>query len=160
MKKHITVEDLKQLTEAQKQHLFELWQPSQMQACCLTENDNEVMIYCQTCDAYILPCNVTNEGTHDNCGTVVEYEDGNIIYIAGDDLDVYKTEEYKQLGILPLLSIGDMIELLNPENNTYIQIESKPRTKEYEVWQKMLLFEKKELCDALWEAVKEVLAAD
>lgn len=63
---------------------------------------------------------------------------------------MHESEEYKQLGILPLLSIGDMIELLNTENNTYIQIESKPRTKEYEVWQKMLLFEKKELCDALW----------
>lgn len=90
MKKHITVDDLKQLTEAQKQHLFELWQPSQMQACCLTKK----------------------EENYDNCETADEYEDGNIIYIAGDDLDVYKTEEYEQLGILPLLSIGDCIEII------------------------------------------------
>lgn len=59
MKKHITVEDLTQLTEAQKQRLFKLWQPSPMQACWLTEK----------------------EENHDNCETDDEYEDGNIIYM-------------------------------------------------------------------------------
>jgi len=52
---------------------------------------------------------------------------------------------------LPLLSIGQMIEFLGDEWFTYIALQNKDDLKQF------MVAKPDALCDALWEAVKEVL---
>lgn len=61
---------------------------------------------------------------------------------------------------LPLLSIGQMIEFLDENNKNYLmEIISFPKGSDFCLVE-MVAPTAKELCDALWEAVKEVLKGE
>lgn len=109
MKQHITVEQLKELTEEQKQRLKDWWKP----------------------------------GAGD-------------FYVVWDDHVALTTKESKEYinkeNCTPLLSIGQMIELLHKKdavNHHFIQAY-------HNMW-RVNTHENIELCDALWEAVKALL---
>jgi len=113
MKQRITVEQLNELSDAQKQRLRELWEP----------------------------------------------QDGDFIYSAKhghtEFLEVapmrghgdYLKNRDKSL---PLLSIGQMIEILVKDDD-FFNINQM-----YDSWRIDKIYNK-ELCDALWQAVKEIL---
>ena len=90
-------------------------------------------------------------------GTVTEIvDDDNGFYLCyGFDGDGFR---YKKEEIFPLLSIGQMIEYLFDEGLSYAPVMfpcTDGKNKLYTVGKQNN--EPKELCDALWEAVKEVL---
>lgn len=75
-----------------------------------------------------------------------------------------KHEEYENGGYIdiPLLSIGQMIEFLDEEGRLWIEQEEAidgEILKRYRVQSRNFEYWRPELCDALWEAVKEVLNA-
>lgn len=115
MKRRITVEQLQELTEEQKQKLRELWKPQV----------NDVAVF-----------------------------------IDDDSYDKALTKRW----LLPLLDIGQMIGLLMEKKmaTERLEIES-PRglINTYTVWYGNGDFpekyEAKELCDCLWEAIRELL---
>jgi len=117
MKQRITIEQLKELTEEQKDRLRELWSP-------------------RLGDAYY----------H-------EYSDEaiNTYYEGSKDLE----DLIKRYDPLPLLSIGQMVDLLHDENKR-VSIVASGRE-----WEVIAHSEHAainlELCDALWDIVKRVL---
>jgi len=58
-----------------------------------------------------------------------------------------------KLGMFPILSIGQMIEFLGDNLKCVEEFSTNPTVVLYGG----RIFEKKELCDALWEAVKKIL---
>lgn len=126
MKKHITVEQLNELSDKGKRRLRKWWKPT--------------------------------------FGDKIYYEKKSIEYWFDND-DKYNMDNWKNLGWgiahkepkpkqykdhrLPLLSIGQMIEFLRDssyEGSSYFGANETD-----------VQHQGKELCDALWEAVKEVL---
>jgi len=138
MKQRITVEDLEQLTEEQKQRLREWWKPQSGDFMYYLRRGKQVLI------------NYIGDGISDDVIVHVDYIIGEELYTKGD--------------CLPLLNIGQMIELLEEGKmaTEIIDIKS-PRGlfNTYFVWYGNGDFPKKyeanELCNALWQAVKQIL---
>jgi hypothetical protein len=130
MKQRITIEQLKDLTEEQKQKLREWWKPEPGDKAVIAEGTlnagKEVLI----------------------CSYDEEYD------IAGWECEG-GWGSYGKDNLEPLLSIGQMIELLN-YYDCDIEIQSAGAT-----WYVMvgghINTDNDKLTDALWQAVKEVL---
>jgi hypothetical protein len=134
MKRRITVDDLNQLSEQQKQKLREWWKPS-FGDCFMQDGETDI--------------------------DILHYYDGwagkNLAYKSDPPRD---WEESDKAECIPLPDIGMMIELL--KSTTYWQEDCDMggffRTGGWELiicWKGDT--KRKELCDALFEAVKEVL---
>jgi len=125
MKLRIDTAQLNELSDAQKQRLRELWEPK----------DYDVILY-------------KTPHEHDGGVTSIKISYGFLdseIIDMDSDVDGY----YNINDCLPLLSIGQMIEILQKNNisnnllsycNAYI-----------------MRIECEDICDALWQAVKEIL---
>jgi hypothetical protein len=127
MKRRITIQDLQQLTPEQQQKLREWWKPEDL--------DIAVDLWC---DLMVFP---------------IKSEDSKIYEWPHRESEIngqkYKLCETELAGCLPLLNIGQMIELLGDDwyysffgTNTWV--DGACLNVRYEG----------ELCDALWEAVK------
>jgi hypothetical protein len=122
MKKRITVEQLKELTEEQGNKLRVLWNPQVGDSMCLRSG---------------------------------------VVLIIKEGTDLLRNKSIYQHR-LPLLSIRQMIEILGDEiaemsptwndDNKIIRWAVDVCNANYGGW-----FSSKELCDALWEAVKKIL---
>ena len=136
MKRRITVEQLMELTEEQKQRLREWWNPEE--GDYVQHNKYGVETIC-------LP------GPFDE-------ECPNVYFTTDYRIHAFKEE------CLPLLDIGQMIELLEEKKMVTESLDIKaPKglINTYSVWYGNgdfpKKYESKELCDALWQAVKQVL---
>lgn len=124
MKQRITIDQLNELSEGQKNKLQGLWEPRRGDMFFNTQRN-----------LVLLAEAVSNEG----------------IESVGDLLS--KKE------CLPLLSIGQMIELLDPYGSTIFTskmwIAADPPI--YEISVNGRQFYEANMCDCLWEAVKKIL---
>lgn len=134
MKQHITPQDLDQLTPAGKEKLRAWWKP----------NVGDFYI-----DRVYVP--------HKDVGEFLVVEEGEGYHNEIDELLAEKEIEPDET--LPLLSIGQMIQYLKDTNNIW----SSPYDggflcySEEFGWSVDCGDSKKELCDALWSAVVELL---
>ena len=129
MKQRITVEQLQELTPEQQQKLRELWKPNYGDCACeVGESDY-----------------------------VEQYKDDPYRHVIENAQNILNNS-------LPLLDIGQMIELLNNKRNQAETLEIHAPIgliDRWCVWYANGAFPKRyethELCDALWESVKEAL---
>jgi hypothetical protein len=136
MKRRITIEQLRELTEGQKQKLIALWNPTGG-------------------DCLFVPTETQHKNTDcDKINTINEDVIGCIGSFAFDKNELYYPEfgndndfVFKKIDCLPLLDIGQMIELLQRIDGDGL------KTK----WYIPLAFIDHKLCDALWKAVKTML---
>ena len=161
MKKNITVNQLNELSEKGKERLREWWKPKEGDWVYTTWREfgskGEFVIF---------------EDKTDDDGLFIDYSNEDF-YPNADSISENK--------LLPLLSIGQMIEFLDEHNNLYaINSPQKGELNKGDLqhknddkfwndrdmanpydWQveknSVGSFNSKELCDALWEAVKEIL---
>ncbi len=136
MKQRINVEQLKQLTPQQQENLRKGWNPKEGDWWKPAAVDSEELLVNHQKECCV--------GDHCGFGPLDEWFSG-----------------LKEL-CLPLLSVGQCIELLESEYPTLHINKHLPSGLqtwiEYDVFQQGLgSFRGKELIDALWEAVKEVL---
>lgn len=130
MKQRITAEDLQQLTDAQKQKLREWWKPEMGDMCI---NGNIIILFKHGCSYFGVNIAWNNDYNYN-----------------------YPSLEMVKKYCLPLLSIGQMIELLLERyGNSQCDICCQ-NTLSY-VNNGNSLMHNRELCDALWEAVKQIL---
>lgn len=122
MKQRITAEDLQQLTDEQKQRLRIWWKPHAFDIFYDSgEKKRRVLL-----DA--------------------EMRGGSMVLFYGDrrvDYVIYHIDGDLNRNLLPLLNIGQMIELLHDRGGM----------KPFDLYD----YVADDICDALWEAVKEVL---
>ncbi len=147
MKQHITPEQLNELTGEQKERLREWWEP-----------DNGQWVYAKEWDGlysavslgkyFFIDVNSCSDGGCGCCSSGIDLND-----------------------CLPLLSIGQMIELIknkvqDANNNRLIMWERKPNIWNVELLDRydekrgeghLWIVDEPELCDALWQTVKKVL---
>jgi hypothetical protein len=132
MKQNITVDDINQLTEEQKEKLRDMWRPD-----FLTPYFN-----------------------YKDClyGIVKDYYSDNTIR----ELQTSSIDNKKDC--LPLLSIAQMIEILNKRKKIDADFEIHIATTGYtqlglvcDDYNNKIWFEGKELCNVLFEAVKSIL---
>ena len=141
MKQRITIEQLNELSDTQKQKLRELWKP----------RDYDVILY---------------KTPHESDGGVTSIKishgflDSEIV-----DIDSFIDGYYNINDCLPLLSVCQMIEILS-EILLDISIVPKSLLTDKKLWSITITFRKTtfmksfeglELCDILWQAVKEIL---
>ncbi|MNW38174.1 hypothetical protein D3C74_152340 [compost metagenome] len=124
MKQRITVEQLKELTGLQQEHLRELYSPEE------------------------------GDWFYRSTGEDTEFY-GSVMYHDDSGVELFEPEKID----LPLLSIGQMIQLLNPESSTIFTFNSWPNTNPpiCEISVNGKTFYEKNICDALWESVKKIL---
>ena len=121
MKQRITVNQINELSDAQKQRLRELWDPQVGDSIITTGN-------------YRIPYIIVDAS---NMSSLAFINSG--IGVFGNSKD----------NCLPLLSIGQMIEIL-ANNKGFYQRET--------ITSRMSgINDDNDLCDALWRAVKEIL---
>jgi len=124
VKRRITGDQLNELTEVQKQKLREQWKPEAGDVIESDIFDSEILI-----------------------GAV----DRESLYACTDtDFSVI----YEKLLCLPLLSIGQMIEIIG--NDWYMKAFC-TSMHDCGIYKNMKYWKNDDLCDALWEAVKERL---
>ena len=134
MKQHISIEDLLQLYPEQQEKLRSLWHPQQ--------GDHFLIL-----------------GEYE--GIVKEYRDNDKVsdYIDPTYGDYTEYDEWKKSDCLPILSIGKMIELIDPEEEAiftmmkYIASDSKI----YRVCVNGSEYFGDTMCYCLWQAVKSIL---
>lgn len=131
MKQHITIEQINELSKNGKERLRKWWKPKNGD---IYSNEGEQEIF-------HFPC--AGEYCAMEGKTKMTYPSG------------------LQVKFYPLLSIGQMIEFLDEHASQFVLDYG---TSEFGEWQKhwRLIFDENqyecdELCDALWEACKEVL---
>lgn len=186
MKQYITIENLKELTEYQRDRLNELWTPRKYDLAaaflCKDAENNEYDIFefvighvsiGETRSGYYMTLmNLealrywgaeTNTGREENAEEEIDMEE----YNEEDFIFEYERPDvYSKADCLPLLSIGQMIEILNKcgygNGSFYINLQKETdgcgigrNIEEYADFGTD--YNGKELCDVLWEAVKEVL---
>lgn len=183
MKQHITVENLMELTEYQRDRLNDLWTPQKYDLAagflCKDAENNEYDIFefvignvniGETRSGYYMTImNLealrswgTQEDTEGNEeeADMEEYNEEDFIF------EYERPDIYSKGDCMPLLGIGQMIEILNKcgygNGNFYINFQKE--TDGYGVGRNIeeyidfgTDYNGEELCDALWEAVKEVL---
>jgi polyphosphate kinase len=143
MKQRITIEQLQELTEEQKNKLWDWWKPS-------------------TGD-HVYPVDVDKDDFY--CIYISNKKQSCVVL--RDDIKEYLKLTHKRI---PLLSIGQMIDLLcckikNTENSRLLMYQINLLTWSIEALHKddtrwgdaHILKSSDSLCDALWQAVKEVL---
>lgn len=129
MKQRITITQLNELRDEQKQKLREWWQP-------------------QPYDVY-----VAHESTvHIAIGSLYSGTMEQVI----DFGDQFGRNHYKSR-CLPLLSIGQMVELIQQECHLFKGIERSVYNTWYVSIGIVAYGYKEEICDALWEAVVKIL---
>ena len=111
MKQRLEPKDIQELTDGQKVRLRELWEP-EFGNTYLRESGS---VYC------------------------VKSYDGNYYPEFGGVIFYYPINHHSKRSCLPLLSIGQMIEIVG---NGFFDVND---------------IDINELCDALWQAVKEIL---
>jgi len=144
MKQHITIKQLNELSEKGKERLRKWWKPAG-EGGEVYVSDNKTFIYCPACSGEYHPMEK---------GTTRKYPSGLV-------------EKY-----YPLLSIGQMIEFLRKENPMFFLTRVNchgemvwsvnscvcPATTTKSEKEATRIHNKhRELADALWEAVKEIL---
>ncbi|MDQ0873805.1 hypothetical protein QFZ77_002464 [Paenibacillus sp. V4I3] len=145
MKQRITIEDLNTLTDEQKVHIQKWWKPKQGDYALSAENNNQ------------------SNGKTVVLSTVAKHprefygEKG--VFVA---FFVYENKDNGHMGNLdklyPLLSIGQMIEFLR--NQTEFSLDTHKDKFGVSFKQddgKYISWDKVELCDALFAAVKQVI---
>ncbi len=148
MKQHITVEQLNELTDRQRDKLRDWWEPR--------KGD---IIYCEPLDPDEQGrLDIYFSGMRDDFR--IDLNNKKMVSIANnqnvftlDNLE-WNHSDYKAF---PLLSVGQMIEFLSKKEDVldrikYDGVYFKIKTIRKE-WSKA----SEELCDALWEAVKSIL---
>lgn len=160
MKQRITIEQLNEIPRESKHSLTKRWKPQEGDLYAYINNFTgkaEEEIHIVSADA------------NDDEGGWEELEEGSNDYVYK-----YSGKEQYRYETVPLLSIGQMIELLsdfyNKHNGKVFNDETEEELKEFSVefaadgcWRitgDLKIGEKEELCDALWEACKEVLAKE
>ena len=146
MKQHIGVEQLSELTDAQREKLREWWKPSLHDLFMCGENASPLTVRKTTYEGSKIYCGVQDVPLRFYIQSKLTHED----YC----LDKKDTYRYKSQ-CLPILSIGQCIELIGSKlsdidydifiNNYYVRVMDKGT------------YGNCELIDALWRAVKEVL---
>lgn len=130
MKQRITIEQLNELSEEQKERLRDWWKP-------------------EPCDVYSY-----QNKTRDVVATSYRSDHGiQILHLTigtGVYSDPWRDIHYKAR-CLPLLSIGQMIELLADMSNSNMSLTL------YDVYGDIETYKINELCDSLWDEVKLVL---
>lgn len=140
MKQHITVEQLNELTDEQKNKLRQLWKPQEGDFIT-SDKDDRIRIIGKD---------------NRNNGFAI-----GLFPYCDDEIHACNTERLDKC--FPLLSIGRMIELLESEYQTVYTSKHIPdgmfKTTVYKVFFKKdgCGFWGETLCDALWEAVKTIL---
>jgi hypothetical protein len=137
MKRRITVEQLQELTEEQQQRLREWWEPKEYDIAMLQNRVSCIEGLSQLTEGYVIELAVP-----------VDAEGDEYIY-AGQF-------GYRKEDCLPLLDIGQMIELLD-NKQCDINYNQDCTIPVCELLVDGKGYRHKELCDALWQAVKQVL---
>lgn len=137
MKQRVSVEQLSELSEKAKERLRGWWSPQHGDTFNCTADKEDYVI-----------------------GVGVFYDEKKDRFITNyiDDCDVISRKE-----CLPLLSIGQLIEFLDPNMPKFYSISKNTEnlTTNETAWQVPLLYTaEKELCDSLWAAVKSTLEQD
>ncbi len=183
MKQHITVENLMELTEYQRDRLNDLWIPQKYDLAagflCKDAENNEYDIFefvighvnigGQRSGYYMTMINLEalkSLGTQEDAAEpeeeadIEEYSEEDFTF-QYERPDIYGKED-----CMPLLNIGQMLEILNKcgygNGNFYVNFQKE--TDGYGVGRNIEEYTDfgpdyngEELCDALWEAVKEAL---
>ena len=150
MKQNITFEQLAQLTEEQKEKLREWWEPGQGQVIYVQYGDGSGR-ETSLGEYWAVPDGITDDKNYRDSGCGC----------CSDSLDI--------ADCLPLLSIGQMIELLAERLARITHIPKSPKyPARWHVIVYVDVYDNKviplreitapNLADALWQAVKEVLA--
>jgi hypothetical protein len=133
MKQHITKDDLNKLSDEHKERLREWWNPQKWDIAVWGESEFPVSK---------LEADRIVDAVEENSYVVNEY---------GHD------DSYPLNQCIPLLSIGQMIQFIE-ENKPLLKGISKNRFNQWFVnIENGMLGYKDELCDALWEATKQLL---
>lgn len=204
MKKHITREDISQLTQDQRQHLRELWLPEKYDLSVAyicknaeTEEYEEIEfvvgnVILSNTRIILNDLKAMNDNESGDAGSDSGLSDDSTAkdqeYISDNDEvtfeEVDETLEeddeanydfesfflrpttFLKEDCLPLLSIGQMIEILSRSNNKSIdfylladngETACELGSKEYKLSGYESDFESKEFCDVLWDCVKKIL---
>jgi hypothetical protein len=188
MKKHITLENLMELTEYQKDRLNDLWIPQKYDLAggvlCKDVENNEYDIFefvighvniAETRSGYSMTLmNLEALRGWGNQGDSVEEEADE--EESEVDMEEYNEEDfifeyerpdvYSKGDCMPLLNIGQMLEILNKcgYGNGNFYINRRKDTNGWEVGRDVEQYidygadyNDEELCDTLWAAVKEAL---
>jgi hypothetical protein len=142
VKQRITIDDLNQLTKEQREKLRKWWKPRVGDWAAVCGNKYGVLV------ALVQKFTVSKRA-----GLLLRQSKDVILDVMG-----YK---YDKKDCLPLLSIGQMIEILDSyyQNKGFnFEIGYTIVNKRWGIWNDCILeHEQTELCDALWEAVKSIL---
>lgn len=182
MKQHITVENLMELTEYQRDRLNDLWTPQKYDLAagflCKDAESNEYDIFefvigrvniGETRSGYYMTLvnleaardmGIQEEAAQEAAEVEEEYNEEDFIY------EYERPDIYGKADCMPLLSIGHMLELLDKcgygNGSFYVNFHKEAdgcgvgkNIEEYIDYG--MDYDGKELCDALWEAVKEIL---
>jgi len=182
MKQHITVENLMELNEYQRDRLNSLWNPGRYDLAvgflCKDAENNEYDIFpfvighmsiIETRSGYSMTLmnlealrgwRAQEEEAQEETGAEEEFSEEDFIY-EYERPDIYNKED-----CLPLLNIGQMIEILNKcaygKGSFYINLLKDPmdcsigrNIEEYIDYGTD--YSGEELCDVLWTAIKEAL---
>lgn len=182
MKQHITIENLMELTEYQRDRLNSLWIPQQYDLAagflCKDAENNEMDIFEfvighvnigeKRAGYYMTLMNlealrnwgIQEDETKEETNEEEEYNEEDFTF------EYERPDIYSKGDCLPLLSIGQMIEILNKcgygKGSFYINYQKE--TNGYAVGRDIEQYidfgtdyNEEELCDALWTAVKETL---
>jgi len=186
MKQHITLQDLAELSDYQRDRLNSLWMPQKYDLAaaflCKDAESNEYDIFEFVVGNISISegrsgCHMTlmNLEAIRSWGAEIEeasYEAAALEEFCEDETveeDFYfeyeRPDVYSKSDCLPLLNIGQMLELLKRcgygEGNFYASLQKDGRNgvgreiADYESYG--MDYENVELCDALWMAVKEIL---
>jgi hypothetical protein len=128
MKRRITIEQIQELTDEQQENLRDGWKPEAGEHVFCEKNGKEHII--------------------------IHVDDGEIKVLPFTDWPLGILNDVENY-CLPLLDIGQMIELLG-DSFAGIKRWTNTRTT-FDVYYKTRAVEDIELCDALWEAVKGIL---
>lgn len=132
MKKHISVEQLKELSKEQRERLREWWKPAVGDIVCY-KNEEHTIVYCTDGEIKVMP-----------------YTD--IPFCIINDIEKRS---------LPLINIGQMIEILRGKDESgFVHFTVFKDINIVDSWYGIMEhdeYEADEIVDALWMAVKAVL---
>lgn len=185
MKQYITLEDLMELTQYQRDRLNDLWMPKKYDLAaaflCKDAENNEYDIFefvighvniGETRSGYHMTlmnlesirswgsaAEETSEETSEEISDEDEFNEEDFCF------EYERPDVYSKNDCLPLLNIGQMLEMLKKcgygNGSLYANIADDSRNgvgreiMQYEEYG--MDYENEELCDALWNAIKEVL---
>ena len=188
MKQHLTIEDLEELSDEEKVRLRELWQPAQYDLaagyyCTDVVNDQYQVVdfvvgnievvtnHHQYYHLYLTDIRFKKvepdeqsepEGLEEQVAEEEPEDDFFAVETEPDfDCEVTQPHTYEKSQCLPLLSIGQMIEILRKQDygiqEFFLTIASNDTLSYLGRYPNSPEFENEEICDLLWEAVKSVL---